>query len=517
MAGLLYNKFKGGKDKVMLVIARRGMLLVRGKIMQEGRKRWLNVIIVKVKVTWLGNALSRRGLGMLHGIRKSESCVKCLDLDAELLNKQNAYNDLLKSYSQLKNHCISLELTMQLNQENFQKDSLSNNQNALEILEYFEKNDLKAQLQAKDTTICKLKEHIKSMKENDKEEKVKHEMDEIKTINIELEHSVNKLLSENECLHKEIEHLKKVYKDHFDSIKKTRAQHCDSLIALLNSKSMEKADLKRQIQDKEQSDILRGTVKQAKAKQPLDNALDFACSSKKAKIVELIANNSEPNNLWGSSATDVQSSSSLVSDRFLGTVRFENDQVAKIMSSGLVPNLIPQQPCTPPKRDDWDRLFKPMFDEYFDAPTIAVSPVPVAAAPRAVDIANLPVSTSIDQDAPSTNEFGGVLKDKARLVAQVFRQEEGINFEVSFAPIARIEASRVFVANEANKNMAIFQMDVNTAFLNSELKEEVYVSQPEGFVDQDNPSHVYKLKKALYGLKQAPRAWYDMLSSFLIS
>ncbi|GJX39796.1 retrovirus-related pol polyprotein from transposon TNT 1-94 [Tanacetum coccineum] len=116
-----------------------------------------------------------------------------------------------------------------------------------------------------------------------------------------------------------------------------------------------------------------------------------------------------------------------------------------------------------------------------------------------------------------TDEFGGVLKNKARLVAQGFRQEEGINFEESFAPVARIEAIRIFVANFAHKNMTIYQMDVKTAFLNGELKEEVYVSQPEGFVNQDNPSHVYKLKKALYGLKQAPRAWYDMLSSFLIS
>ncbi|GJU09700.1 retrovirus-related pol polyprotein from transposon TNT 1-94 [Tanacetum coccineum] len=116
-----------------------------------------------------------------------------------------------------------------------------------------------------------------------------------------------------------------------------------------------------------------------------------------------------------------------------------------------------------------------------------------------------------------TDEFDGVLKNKARLVAQGFRQGEGIDFEESFTPVARIEAIRIFVANAANKNMTIFQMDVKTAFLNGELKEEVYVSQPEGFVDQDNPSHVYKLKKALYGLKQAPRAWYDMLSSFLIS
>ncbi|GKC23652.1 retrovirus-related pol polyprotein from transposon TNT 1-94 [Tanacetum coccineum] len=91
------------------------------------------------------------------------------------------------------------------------------------------------------------------------------------------------------------------------------------------------------------------------------------------------------------------------------------------------------------------------------------------------------------------------------------KQEEGINFEESFSLVARIEAIRIFIANAANKNMTIFQMDVKTAFLNGQLKEEVYVSQPEGFVDQDNPSHVYKLKKALYSLKQAPRVWYDML------
>ncbi|GKE20716.1 retrovirus-related pol polyprotein from transposon TNT 1-94 [Tanacetum coccineum] len=116
-----------------------------------------------------------------------------------------------------------------------------------------------------------------------------------------------------------------------------------------------------------------------------------------------------------------------------------------------------------------------------------------------------------------TDEFGGVLKNKARLVAQGFMQEEGINFKESFAPVARIEAIRIFIANVAYKNMTIYQMDVKTAFLNGELKEVIYVSQPEGFVYQDNPSHVYKLKMTLYGLKQAPRALYDMLSSFLIS
>ncbi|GJV50763.1 retrovirus-related pol polyprotein from transposon TNT 1-94 [Tanacetum coccineum] len=253
-----------------------------------------------------------------------------------------------------------------------------------------------------------------------------------------------------------------------------------------------------------------------------------------------------------------------------------------------------------------------LFDEYFNPLTIAVSLVPVVAAPRAVDIADSPVSTSIDQDAPSTSipstqeqehspiisqgveespktplfhddplheplhedstsqgsssnvrpshapfeligrwtkdhPIANVIDDPSRLVStkkqlktdaismqykkklmnlkdykfgnwcRGFRQEEGINFEESFAPVARIEAIRIFVANAANKNMTIFQMNVKTTFLNGELEEEVYVSQPEGFVDQEYPSHVYNLKKAFYGLKQAPRAWYDMLSSFLIS
>ncbi|GJZ06013.1 retrovirus-related pol polyprotein from transposon TNT 1-94 [Tanacetum coccineum] len=223
-----------------------------------------------------------------------------------------------------------------------------------------------------------------------------------------------------------------------------------------------------------------------------------------------------------------------------------------------------------------------MFDEYFKPPTIVVSTVPVTAAPRAVDIADSPVSTitktllfhddplhePLHEDStsqgsssnlrPSHTPFeligrwtedhpiANVIKPKnfkqemtkpswidamleeihefERL--QVWElvpcpdkvmQEEGINFKESFAPVVRIEAIRIFVANAANKNMMIFQMDVKTAFLNGELKEEVYISQPEGFVDQDNPTHVYKLKKALYGFKQSPHAWYVMLSSFLIS
>ncbi|GJY67285.1 retrovirus-related pol polyprotein from transposon TNT 1-94 [Tanacetum coccineum] len=115
------------------------------------------------------------------------------------------------------------------------------------------------------------------------------------------------------------------------------------------------------------------------------------------------------------------------------------------------------------------------------------------------------------------DELGGILKNMARLVYRGYRQEKGIHFEDSFTPVARLEAIRIFLVFTAHMNMVVYQMDVKTAFLNGNLREDFYVSQPNSFVDPDNPNHVYKLKKALYGLKQAPCAWYDMLSLFLIS
>nr|GEX84678.1 retrovirus-related Pol polyprotein from transposon TNT 1-94 [Tanacetum cinerariifolium] len=103
------------------------------------------------------------------------------------------------------------------------------------------------------------------------------------------------------------------------------------------------------------------------------------------------------------------------------------------------------------------------------------------------------------------DEYGEVLRNKALLVAKGYRQEARIDFEESFAPVARLKAIRLFIANTASLNMIIFQMDVKIAFLNGKLNEVVYVSQPEGFVDPKHPTHVYQLMKALYGLKQAPR------------
>nr|GEY38019.1 retrovirus-related Pol polyprotein from transposon TNT 1-94 [Tanacetum cinerariifolium] len=97
-----------------------------------------------------------------------------------------------------------------------------------------------------------------------------------------------------------------------------------------------------------------------------------------------------------------------------------------------------------------------------------------------------------------------------------YSQQEGIDYDETFTPVARIKAIRLFLAYAAHKDFTVFQMDAKTAFLNGILKEEVYVGQPLGFVSKQYPDHVYALDKAFYGLKQAPRAWYNVLSQFLI-
>ncbi|GKC79455.1 hypothetical protein Tco_1130229, partial [Tanacetum coccineum] len=178
-------------------------------------------------------------------------CEKCLKLETELLNKMDfiekeIYDKLFRSYTTLEKHCISLEVNTQLNQEIFQRDNSVSNQSAPSFDQYFELNELKAQSQEKDTVIKKLKERIKSLIENMNEEKVKKDIEEIETINIELDHRVSKLIAENE-------HLKQTYKQLYDSIKPTRIrskEQCDTLINQVNQKSVEIFDLNASHQEK---------------------------------------------------------------------------------------------------------------------------------------------------------------------------------------------------------------------------------------------------------------------------
>ena len=112
------------------------------------------------------------------------------------------------------------------------------------------------------------------------------------------------------------------------------------------------------------------------------------------------------------------------------------------------------------------------------------------------------------------DEFSMFVRNKARLVAQGYNQEEGIDFDETFAHVARLKSIRMLLVFACHKDFILFQMDMKRAFLNGYIMEEVYVKQPLGFENEKFPDHIYKLTKALYGLKQAPKAWYDRLKIY---
>nr|GEW60234.1 retrovirus-related Pol polyprotein from transposon TNT 1-94 [Tanacetum cinerariifolium] len=368
--------------------------------------------------------------------------------------------------------------------------------------------------------------------------------------NFDKVNSMAQLILENERLCKEINHVKQVFKEKFDSIKKTRVrtkEQSDSLIDKLNLKSAENEDLKAQIQDKvfvitslknnlrkikgkeivdiaaqkpsantivlgmfklhlvplapklfqnreahidylkytqEQVDILQGIVEQAKVAVTPKNKV------KKVRFAEPLTSSSNIKQL----AKDGLA-------RGISRLKFQKDHLCstcalgKIMKSSHQPKvedtnqeklyLLHMDLCGPM------RVILRSKDEAPEAIIKCIKNIQVRLNATVYKVFLIKLKWNYKV---KTDEFSRV-KNKARLVTQGFRQEEGFNFEESFALAARIEAICIFVANAAHKNMTIFQMDVKMTFLNGELKEEVYVSQPERFIDQDNPSHVYKLKR----------------------
>nr|GEV81841.1 RNA-directed DNA polymerase, eukaryota [Tanacetum cinerariifolium] len=479
------------------------------------------------------------------------------------------------------------------------------------------------QLEDKDNTICKLKDIIKSLREKSKEENVNSDYGEIETKNMELENSVAKLISEKERLCNEINHVKQGIVD------QAKAKHpLDNVLDLSysNTHALSPTGLKCSTSNygskpscNKKNDMISQTPSShAKSTKKHKNhniwkptghvftkvgfswkptGRTFTIVGNSCPLTRITSANVVPSKKTTSNSAETQKPEPKVYNRKPKTVknivRFWNDHIARIMTygdyqlgnvtisrvyyiEGLGNNLFSVgQFC------DVDLKVASWKNTCF----IRNLEVQEAAASRAMDLADSLVSTSIDQDAPSTSIpssqeqehspiisqgsssnvlqihtlfehlgrwtkhhiIANVIEDPFRYVStrkqliidamwfyfdafltfvepKNFKQAmnepswidaiqeeihtfERLKFEESFEPVARIEVIRIFVANVAHKNMTIFQMDVKMAFLNGELKEEVYVSQLERFVDQDNLSYVYKLKKALYGLKQAQRAW----------
>nr|GEZ21901.1 retrovirus-related Pol polyprotein from transposon TNT 1-94 [Tanacetum cinerariifolium] len=439
-----------------------------------------------------------------------------------------------------------------------------------------------SQSQEKDMVIMKLKKRIKSLSGNLKEEKIKQELEEIKTINIELDHRVTKVVTENE-------HLKQTYKQLYNSIKSSRIrskEQCDDLIKQVNIKSAENSDLNASLQEKVLViTALKDTLRKHKGKTVVDEAvtlhpidpellkIDPSGNTKKDRILQT-QSSAKKNKLEAyprNVRTSLQNKKSVVNTKDIASVPNSKLNVnsdlqcvtSKIMGYGdykignvtisrvyfverLGHNLFsvgqfcnsdlevafrqhtcfirnlegvdlltgsrgnnlytmslgdmmvgisheisvahsPQQngfvercnrtlietahtmtrvkttsstPFVPPSRNDWDLLFQPLFDELLTPPPSVDPPAPTVIAP--------------------------IAENKALLVARGYHQEDGIDFEESFAPVARLEAIRIFLAYAAHKNMVVYQIDVKTVFLNGNLQEEDSLIALTAFADADH-------------------------------
>ncbi|GJZ46762.1 retrovirus-related pol polyprotein from transposon TNT 1-94, partial [Tanacetum coccineum] len=336
--------------------------------------------------------------------------------------------------------------------------------------------ELEPKLQAKDTTIKKLKENIKRLNKTSTTNSVKKDIDEIETINIELEHRVTKLIAENE-------HLKQTYKQLYDSIKPSRVHAKEHIVEQakslnpLDSASYSACKYVKLIQEllgyiRDTCPDIHKPSEKLVAVTPInkkkivrskstdntmnDRILHISSSTQKKNKVEdhsriftwvnfLASKDEAPDfiikflkmiqvrlnmtvrNIRTNNGTEFVNQTLHSYYKSVGiyhetSVARSPQQNGVVESSGLVTNPIPQQPCNPPPRNDWDRLFQPMFDEYFNHPTIAVSLVLVAAASRVVDLADSPVSMPIDQDAPSISIPSIQDQEHSPIISQGFKE-----------------------------------------------------------------------------------------------
>nr|GEW05907.1 hypothetical protein [Tanacetum cinerariifolium] len=430
---------------------------------------------------------------------------------------------------------------------------------------------MQASLQGKDNVIRQLKKQISHLQETrsdtDRTLKVRTTDSQI----TQLTKQVTNLQAQNDLFRAKNDKIKQHYKELYDSIKITRAKHIEKVIALITKNVNLKVQTLEKVNSVSKDHVkpkvlVRG--KYAIDVEPIapclrnnrDAHLDYLRHLKESvkTIRDIIV-------LW---YLDSGCSKHMTGDRsrlmnfvkkFIRTVRFRNDHFDATMGYGdyvIGDSVISRDSLTEMRCRKTEPYFcRGCSDDanLFQSADVSVAEAVATALQALVNSVGTPSSTTIDQDAPSpsislsssalqsqqgvvaeptyiedhhvalvdNNPFINIFSLESNSEASVaedisstestygYRQEEGINFEESFEPMALIDIICIFIANTASKNMTNYQMDVKTTFLNDELKEEVHVSQPEGFVDPDHLTHVYRLKKALYELKQAPRAWMD--------
>ncbi|GJV27091.1 retrovirus-related pol polyprotein from transposon TNT 1-94 [Tanacetum coccineum] len=378
-------------DKKCLEIAKKEILLENDRLLQK-------IMSQDVLITVM-NSMSLNNNSVNMEMLKCELCEKCLNLDAELSKSKQAYNDLLKNYSQLEKHCISLEVSMQLKQEVFQNDDSYVSQNVVEIPEYFEINDLKARLQDKDNEqILQESFTIVGYPDCYSGNSVDSGMNQIAWIMGYVDYQLGKhyyrkgllpsLFLWAEAINTACSTTKPVYlnasrynKTPYELMQDKKSDLSffyvfGSLCYPTNdNKNLGKFDAKADI------GIFVGYTPAKKA---------FRIYNRRTRIITEIIH------------VTFDELTAMASEQFSSGPGLQGMTPAT-SSAGLGSNPISQQPCMPPIRDDWDWLFQPMFDEYFNPLPIDVSPVEEVAALRAEVLAYSLVLTSIDQDAPSTS------------------------------------------------------------------------------------------------------------------
>nr|GEV07940.1 copia protein [Tanacetum cinerariifolium] len=580
-------------------------------------------------------------------------CERCLKLETELQKdfiKREIYNKLFKRYTTLEKHCISLEVDTQLNQENFQIDNSFSQQSVPSFDQLFEIIELNTQSQEKDMekvlVITALKDNLRKLKGKAVVDKavISHPIDP-EMLKVDVAPLAPKLRN-NRTVHSDyLKHTQEETETLRDIVKHERSLnlHNTSLDYVLGNAcpltritTTAKVPLRKPIAL--ESNPPKPVVTLVYSRKPKASRNDVPVS-KFMINKSLSANKKEPNKSWGSTVSNVLSSSideCMLSKLF--SVKFGNDYVAKIIGygdyqignvmisrvyfvDGLGHNLFSvgqfcnsnlevafcQHTCFIRNLEGVDLLSKSRGNNLYtlslgdmmkSSPICLLSkasktkqkqeeiPQPKykdtnqeklyllhidLCGPMLVERVNgkkyilvivddysrftwvkclrlkdealdfiikflkmIQVGISHETFVARSPQQNGVVERRNRMLMEAARTmliyarsplflwaeavaTEGIDFEESFALVARLEAIRIFLAYVAHMNLVVYQMDVKTVFLNSNMREEVYVSQPGGIVNPDNPNHVYKLKKALYGLKQASRVWYDMLSSFLIS